>query len=368
MPPTPTPIFITQLDQITDQWLTAVLGVPVQIIDRRANDAFNSKLLHLTVQSNSPSTDLPTHLIVKLNVAGDGEYEVRYYGLANTQPAPPTTSPRAVACAYDAESGASYLVMADISDTHTVPVLRADVLALHGMPTETHLRQMAELMARFHAYWWEHPDLKAGALPVRWWYGDEAQFRAHVQRCERDWATFQSATSITDLPDEYRTFYSDLVARLPVLWTRYLEPRVTTFRALTVTNGDCYFAQFLCPKDEKDANGRAYLVDFQDASGNLPAFDLVFMFAIFWTIDHRREGDREMGLLRHYHAVLCDEGVTNYTWDDLLRDYRLALTLIVFFVVFDAASGASRSYWWPKIQCLVANFNDLNCFELFEEN
>lgn len=355
--------FITQIDQITESWLSTVVGVPLQIIDRRANDAFNSRVVHLTVKCESP--DIPARLIVKLNREGDGELEVRYYQLVNAQPTPPTTSPRAVACAYDSESGASYLVMQDISETHIVPVLRKDVLALRGMPTETHLRQMAELTARFHAYWWEHPDLKAGALPVRWWYGDEAQFRAHVARCERDWATFQAKTTTTELPDEYRAFYSDLLARLPVLWTRYLEPRVTTFQALTVTNGDCYFAQFLCPIDESDTEGRAYLVDFQDASGNLPAFDLVFMFAIFWTVEQRHEDDREMRLLRRYHEVLCDNGVTNYSWDDLLRDYRVALTLIVFFVVFDAASGASYGYWWPKIQCLVANFRDLDCMALF---
>jgi Ecdysteroid kinase-like family len=345
---------IAHLGEITDLWLSGGLQQPVQILERRSNSAFNSAVVHLTVRSESP--DIPERLIVKLNANGDGEYEIRFYQLA--QRYFPLPHPRTLAFAF--ENGFSTLIQEDLSATHKTPVSREDVLAGRGIPSATHLRQMTETLARFHAYWWEHPALKS-SIPIRPWYGNEVEFRAHVQRRQREWAAFTA--KVEDFPEDLRQLYTDALAHLPQLWTKYLASRVTNYRGLTMSNGDCYFAQFLCPINE---NGQAYLVDFQEASGNFCAFDLVFMFAVFWTPEQRREGERESGLLRHYYKILCQNGVTGYTWENLLEDYRLMLALIVFFPIFDAVSGAAYDYWWPKMQCLVANFRDLDCRALFD--
>lgn len=331
------------------------------MLKRTSNDAFNSSIVHLSVQSDVPH--LPERLIVKLNANGDGEFEIRFYQLVNAQATPTPSLIRCFAHDYDPASGASYLVLEDLSTTHKTPVSRADILAGRGIPSDIHLQQMTEAIARFHAYWWEHPSLKSGSLPIRSWYGNENEFRAHVQRREGEWAAF--TTKVEAFPDDLRNLYGKLLARLPLLWLRYLEPRITPFRHLTMSNGDCYFAQFLCPIDESP-NSAAYIVDFQEASGNFCTFDLIFMFATFWTPEQRHEDDREMCLLRRYHDILCDNGVSGYTWDDLLQDYRLMLALILFFPIFDAVSGAKHDYWWPKMQCLVANFRDLECMALFD--
>jgi hypothetical protein len=102
-------------------------------------------------------------------------------------------------------------------------------------------------------------------------------------------------------------------------------------------------------------------MDWQSPSCDLAAYDLVNLLAAYWTRDQRREDNREIKLLRRYHQGLLANGVQNYTWEDLMADYRTALIFWILMPVQDGGDGAEWSYWWPKMQCLVAAFEDWNC-------
>ena len=65
-------------------------------------------------------------------------------------------------------------------------------------------------------------------------------------------------------------------------------------------------------------------------------------------------------IIRCYRAVGC----INYAWDDLLTDYKLGLVFWILMPVQDRYGGASRDYWWPKMQCLVAAFREWGCEDL----
>jgi hypothetical protein len=71
-------------------------------------------------------------------------------------------------------------------------------------------------------------------------------------------------------------------------------------------------------------------------------------------------------VLRRYHERLQVHAVRDHTWDDLLVDYRLALLEWLFAPVHDHAEGSRRSYWWPKMNCLVAAAQDLKAAALLE--
>jgi len=129
-----------------------------------------------------------------------------------------------------------------------------------------------------------------------------------------------------------------------------------------LTNGDCYFAQFLCPRDQRV--DRTHIVDFQAVSANLGAYDLVYLFATFWTSTQRRDYDREARLLRQYHNTLQAARVMKYSWDALLVDYRLMIAYMIFDPVWDQTTGAKKSYWWPKLCCLTDAYRDLGCADL----
>lgn len=72
-------------------------------------------------------------------------------------------------------------------------------------------------------------------------------------------------------------------------------------------------------------------------------------------------------MLRRYYSTLCHYGVTGYSWDELLTDYRCGLIYWLLMPVQDRFGGADKAYWWPKMQCLVAAFEDWDGMELLED-
>lgn len=362
---------ITDPEQITPDWLTGTLReqgtlARGKVIDigRRANDAFNSTVVHLDVGYSDDAPDAaPKRLVVKLNARNEGQLEALFYQLAAHLLPPPPSLVRCYAALYDPIGGDSCCVLEDLSETHRTPVTRAQVLAGEGVPSDAELDSIVDAVGRFHAYWWEHPEL--GKTPevteVRPWYRDLPYYEKHVERRRSEWTQF-IASEGDGFPADLRDLYETLLAALPALWERYLAHRVTAFRHVTLTNGDCYFAQTLCPKEP--ASGETYLIDFQDVSANFAAYDLVYLFATFWSPRQRRENGREERLLHRYHEVLHANGVNSYSWDELMTDYRLMVLMMLFDPVWNQTSGSRREYWWPKLQCLTDNYRDLRCDDL----
>jgi hypothetical protein len=69
-------------------------------------------------------------------------------------------------------------------------------------------------------------------------------------------------------------------------------------------------------------------------------------------------------VLRHYLTALHAHGVTNYTWDELLEDYRWMVIIFLQVAIWDQTNGSKRDYWWPKLQCLVGAARDLDSLSL----
>lgn len=341
-------------------WLTAALRAAgvlpsglVAGVDVRDNPAFNSRVRHLTPHY---SADAPPHaprsLLLKTLSNGDGEHEVGWYRYLAARG---ITLPMLPAChlaVADPSSGESALLLDDLSATHAPPVRREALLALDGVPARADLEAMMAALARFHAAFWEHPDLGSSSeqLAVRPWYRDEAHFARHVERRRREWAAFE-ALPAGGQPFAFREVYTRALAQLPALWERGLGERATSLHHVTLTHGDCYLTQWLCPRSP-DAPG-AFLVDFDSVSANYAAYDLVYMLATFWTWAQRRDAGHELEALMLYHTALEAAGVTGYSWEQLCDDYAMMLRLMIFDPVHDAVAGASESYWRAKMSCLV---------------
>ena len=370
------PPIIAAPDDITPAKLTAILRdsgtLPqgaVVAVTQLPNDAFNSTIAHLTLAySHDAPPDAPTRLLLKRNLDAAwairaNAAEVAFYRLVAplADRLPMILHPHAAA--HDPASGKSHLLLPDLSATHAAPVERARVLALEGVPSAAHLDAIADALAAFHAYWWEHPALSQPPLPPSGEYGDRVAYDRFLAATAADWSTFSAAEG-GGFPVELRDIYEHALPRLPALWDRYLAPRVPERRNVTLAHGDCYFAAFLCPHDPRD---QTYFIDWQGPRVDFAALDLNFLFANFWTAAQRREGDRELRLLRRYHGTLLAHGVKNYGWDDLLTDYRLMLIFRIFLPVWDMANGSRRAYWWPKLTCLTDAYRDWRCAELLDE-
>jgi hypothetical protein len=357
---------LTSVEQATPDWLTNTLydaGVlpagRVVAVEHTATTAWNSTSYHLQLHySDDVPAGAPRRLFLKMSQWGRDEVE--FYRFAADEHA---GLPMLVPC-YDAQvaddNDTAHLLFADLSATHFTPITKPQILAGDTMPPEQHLDAMADTIAAFHAYWWEHPHLGTGFGRIRNWFDGEDGYRKHTERRQRELSAFLDGGN-HPIVDEVGDLYERVLAAFPALWDRYLADRFGPMRAVTLSNGDCYFIQFLCPHTPGDTT---YLIDFDSVSANLPAYDLVYMFTTFWTPVQRSEGRREERLLRRYHDALLANGVRGYTWDDLLTDYRLCVLYMIFDPVFDYASGASEAYWVPKMRCLTGAFRDLDCMGL----
>lgn len=330
-------------------------------IQTAQNEAFNSSVQHLVVRySPEASPLLPTALLLKRNVDTDwgkeaGRSEVAFYQLiAQDAQRFPMIIPCVVAT-YDEQTGNSLLLLQDLRETHRLPVTRQQQIQLEGVPTDTVLHEIVETLAAFHAAWWEHPQLGTGSIEIDFNFQDEAHFRDLCQEIDQNWQSCLVAEG-NWLPQDVAHTINEINRLLPRAWECYLAKRFLSRHQLTVTHNDAYLANFLVP--HTDGVGTTYMMDWQSPCTSIGAYDLVIMCAPFWTPAQRKENNREETMLRRYLAALSAHGVKDYTWDQLLEDYRLMIMFFLQVAIWDQTNGSVRDYWWPKLCCLLSAAQD----------
>lgn len=361
---------------LTPEWITTALRQSgtlttgsVLRVEENANAAFNSAARHLRIlYSLDAPPHLPQQMFFKRNLpeawaVRAGAREVAFYQVAATMADRLPMLTPCYGADYDTNSGDSWLLLLDVSATHQSPVTRERLIAGAGVPSDQRLVAIVEALASLHAAWWEHPSLGNGALLISEWYRDRESFTATLRQVTDNWSSLRQTAAAT-LPASIGALYEAALTGLPHVWERLLAERMAARRQLTISHGDCYLSQFLCPLPGSP-DMATYLIDFQGACGDLPAMDLVFLLTTFWTPEQRHENQREERLLRVYFDALIRQGATGYTWDDLVADYRIALAFMIFYPVWDAINGSSRNYWEPKLRCLASAAEDWKCGELF---
>lgn len=354
---------------VTPQYLTLLLhgkgylaDGSVSAVQVSATAAFNSVVARLELTYTKGAVG-PGALILKLNSDAEGREEVAFYNLAvETVNDGSSVLVPCLESVFDAETGASHLLLLDVSETHEETVAREALLGLNGVLPETRLFGVIDALARFHAAWWNHPLLdKDPATQLTTHYGSEEAFTRYWRKHRDDYESFRQAHG-EEVAADWLELFEQILGRHSHLWKRYLESRVKNLSNLTLTHNDCYLTQFLSPKT---GDGPTYLVDFQDVGTDFGARDLVYLLATFWTREQRQRYEHK--LLERYHSVLSSSGVVGYSLAMLFADYRLALTDMVFLPLWDTTYGADRSYWTPKLECLLSAYQDWDCATLLHQ-
>jgi hypothetical protein len=234
--------------------------------------------------------------------------------------------------------------------------MRERQIALQGVPSDRQTRACVTALARHHAYWWEHPGLLTGRFEVGSWFRDPERAAAYSARR-------RAASASVDwnlVKPEDAELCAQVLAQAEAHARVHLIPRLAARRNLTLTHGDAYFANFLCAREGTDA----YLVDWQSPEVDHPGTDLALLLASFWTPRQRHEQSRELRCLQLYHQTLYDNGVPDYTWQDLVTDYQAGLLYWLLVPLQDAADGSPPSYWLPKLSCLADAARDWQCLDL----
>ncbi len=76
-----------------------------------------------------------------------------------------------------------------------------------------------------------------------------------------------------------------------------------------------------------------------------------YAIVLDWDIETRRQ--LEIPALRRYHDHLQRRGVSGYSWDELLEDYRLCVAMEVYIATEYCRGGINERwtpYWPPPIQ------------------
>jgi hypothetical protein len=248
-----------------------------------------------------------------------------------------------------------FVLLEDLSATHRPPLTRAEGIG-HVPASEADQVSVVDTLARLKAYWWEHPLQEQ--LGWGYWSEDVEGFEHYAARRRASWQKVLADNSAW-LPAHVVDLCGQVVDGLAAHWTRWLQPRLAGRKQLTLLHGDAYFANFLCP--HPGTTGPAYLIDWQSACIDIGAGDLVNLMATFWTSEQRNAQGRERRLLDQFHRRLTEHGVTGYSVERLENDYRIGLVYWILMPIQDAYDGSPIDYWWPKLQCLAAAFDDWDC-------
>ena len=345
-------------EPVTAAWLDATLrsaGVlpagSVLGFTTRTGEAHNSKVERVALRySETAPPDAPRAVLLKRMSKGWGELEVAFYERAASQLGGGLV-PECVDHAFDTTTGASHLLLVDVSDAYVPLVERTELLDNDAVPPPATLELVMQVLARFHAAFWEHPSLGAeDPFHLRPWFSDDRAFSELVERREREWS--EAVVIAGDALAGVAPHFARALEELPAVWASGLSARVAQRRHLTLVHGDCYLTQWL----RRRIGSGVLLTDFDSVSAGPPAFDLVFLLPTFWTREQRVANEGRA--LHSYHDALVEAGVSGYGWNDLLADYTSMLSLMVFDVIFDIANGSSARYWEPKLACLVAAHTD----------
>jgi Phosphotransferase enzyme family len=355
---------------VDEEWLVAVLdqagvlgGREVRRIEFVDTGAFNSQTVRVRVTCTDSADPLayvlkrPTSAEWSVRAAAE---EARFYRTVAALADHPPVVPQCVAVGDDVSP---YVLVADLTESHRPPLTRGEIIGSAGvLPSEPDQVAVVDALARLQAFWWEHPVQHAGALEFGYWSDDGEGFAHYAARRRASWQQVLERNREW-LPASVVDLYEQVFDRLPSHWSRSLEPRVANRRQLTLLHGDAYFSNFLCPRPEA-VDHIACLIDWQSPCLDIGAVDLVNLVATFWTRSQREDGGRERRLLGEFHRRLVEHGVTGYSFESFLHDYRLGLVYWLLVPVQDARDGSRRDYWWPKMRCLIDAFEDWECADL----
>jgi len=270
----------------------------------------------------------PRSLIAKFPVAdpdvraryhawGIYEREVRFY-----QALAPRIALRTPRCFYSdiqMDTGACILLLEDLA-----PAQNGDRAAgCLSVQTERIVRDAA----RFHAAWWENPQL----LEFEWVPPYGAVLLQGLQAMYRQcWGTFVEIMGDA-LPEAMLALVEEVGERLPEIYRRLGSP-------WTLVHNDFMLDNFFFDLDP-DTYSFA-VIDWQLITRACGMMDVASFLGGNVSIADRRA--HEMGLLRTYHALLVEHGVGDYMFEQCLDDYRLAMFDGFMRMVMAMGSGDLR--------------------------
>jgi aminoglycoside phosphotransferase (APT) family kinase protein len=325
----------------------------IQDIQVDASPSTNAHIARIQIEyASGPQGDAPRSLILKtVDASGAGfvkDSEFNYYtrDYLDLADAP---VPKCYAAHIDPDHGSYSILMEDMTSTHEKDT----------SPSFQYGLEVASALARLHAFGFGEERVQK--LDGR--ISDKARLDRYIGHVRLGLDSLLEETG-TDLPDLWRETVLDIFENHPgKMWERTNDPT-----GFTIVHGDVNPGNILYPVN----GGRVYFLDRQPFTWSLTTWlgvsDLSYLMVQYWDTERRR--DLEMSVLEEYHRQLIDKGVSDYSWEQLLADYKLCIPQAVYTVAEWCIQDRDRMGWlWRlELERAMHAFLDWGCNGLWAQN
>ena len=309
------------VEHVTSQWLTDALastgvikGATVTSFESErlvVGQGFVGQITRLKLRYDSHEGGAPRSIIAKfpatdpsvrgvINQAGAYEREVRFY--QEVAPQIELSTPQCFYSATDGEAGDHVLLLEDLAPAR----VGDNVAGCSEEDAELAIREIA----KFHAAFWE--DSRLTGLDWMLSFDDRAEIRQESYR--QRWNPFLAKLGDVVPPTllEIGQRFGDNAAGI----MRQLggAPR-------TINHGDYRLDNMFFGVPE--AGRPLTVIDWQGPRIGPGIADVAYF--VGFCIDPGQRRATELGLLRDYHSVLLECGVSSYDFEGCLLDYRRSL-------------------------------------------
>ena len=251
---------------------------------------------------------------------------------------------------YDENTGRSHILLEDISKTH----FRTEYPI---PPTYINCKRHIEGLAKLHSLLWDDERLEEFAPKKKDYWCKRFDYEKEVKDLEKLVQNF-----LTFIGDRISKPSQNILNNSIEFYINYEWECHKEGKNLTLINNDAHAWNYLYPKD--DIDGKLYFCDWQSVTVFKGITDLAYFMGIHWHPERRKR--LEIVLLRKYHEILEESGITNYSWNDCYNDYRSAIVALLYdCVIWQWSTKKIRAIvWWSHLERALRAFEDLNCNEL----
>lgn len=236
----------------------------------------------------------------------------------------------------------------------------------YPMPNDQEYSRIIETIAKFHAHWWEDKNISnkvSNLFQNNSVWDTEDNFKKWMKLQKKYWKEFYENESKW-LPKEYQKIFESVLKQLPNVWKKYFKQRIDQGKHFTLVHGHSCSYHFM--RLSKEVNEKTKMIDFKDMQIANPARDLVYLNTIRLNPAQRNNQDIEKRMLKYYYEILQKRGVTNYSFEQLMIDYKIEVILALLTPLREySCQGPDYLFWWYKLQNLKHAYIDLECSELF---